>query len=172
MQTQRTRTQLDIINKLESGAERVDMTDILYSYRQLSKLYSQEGNLVDAKLAADKVAYLEAANPVSAQQFYIDEMEEYDDIDADALSALYRGLAEIYKETGDDAGFSNAQAHATELQDLFVASGKSKRSTPRSEMPSARGSEKGGSTPRADRGDRTDMGDRGGGGSDKGSPPQ
>ena len=163
MQTQRTRTQLEIINKLESGAERVDMADILYSYRQLSKLYTQEGNVVEAKLAADKVAYLEAANPVSAQQFYIDEMEEYDDIDADALSALYRGLAEICNESGDNAGFSSAQAHATELQDLFVASGKSKRSTPRSELPSARSSEKGGSTP------RTDRGDRGGGGSDKGS---
>ena len=139
------------------------MTDILYSYRQLRELCSQVGDVFGAKLAADKVAYLEAANPVSAQQFYIDEMEEYDDIDADALSALYRGLAEICQESGDNAGFSNAQAHATELQDLFVASGKSKRSTPRSELPSARSSEKGGSTP------RTDRGDRGGGGSDKGS---
>jgi hypothetical protein len=95
-------------------------------------------------------------------------LEAAKDIDVDALSLLYRGLAVACHEAGQMDAWAEAEAQADELRDMFLASGKSRRSTPRSELPSAaanpnpnpnprselpsaRSSEKGGSTPRTAR---------------------
>jgi len=115
---------------------------------QAGDVYGPERNLPWEKASALEAA---KANPITRQQLFIDQMEEYEDIDVDALSLLCRGLAVACHEARQIDAWAEAEAQADELRDMFLASGKSRRSTPRSELPSARSSEKGGSTPRTAR---------------------
>ena len=126
-----------IIDIFESGKS-CDATTVIQAYDRLAELYDDDGDALQADGARKKASTILAANPMQREQFYIDQMEEYDDIDTEALSLAYNRLAEACFAAGNSVLGKDAQVRAESLMALFVKNGCSRRSTPRSTLNSSR----------------------------------
>jgi len=124
---------LAIIDRLESGVF-IEKEELASAYISLATAWAKEGNVTEEATANNDAKTIATSTDEERQQFYIDKMEECDDIDLDALAEMYDTLHDLCNKSGKLNTAKEARENAQTLRSLCITSGSSRRATPRSEI--------------------------------------
>jgi hypothetical protein len=127
-------SELAVIDALERS-DGVILYDLIKAYNVLAESRDHHGDRAGAQQARDQVAKLSSSTTEELQQFFIDRMEEHDDIDLDKLSMAYEKLSEIQIMFNKPDEAEESKESAKTLRSLFHNSGRTPRQTPRSTIP-------------------------------------
>eukprot|EP00605_Chrysophyceae_sp_TOSAG23-4_P002502 GSChrysophyteH1.ASY1.ANO1.2765.1 assembled CDS len=123
--------QLMIIDQLEMQGGHVNNAKLIEAYNALASLHDRVGDSEAADQARLNASLLSKGTDEERQQFYIDKMEECEDIDLEALSKAYFKLADLQNKEGKRQQAEESLNNAKTLQEMYVKSGQKKRETPR-----------------------------------------